>query len=232
MFESRRKANAKRKNAMIVVLISGFLGVLIVFLSMAVHSSFLVIVAFALFVVSGVGAVSGSGTWGIGAKGEETVERHLERLGGSYRVIHDVVLPNMRGNIDHVVLGANGVFAIETKNHNGFITCSGDSWEQRKVGRGGTPYYGRIGCPSKQVKMYAVLLRDFVRDRLGMNLYVNCAVVFTNRSAVLRIDNPTVAVLRPENLCQFIRTHHPKVSFSDEELGELERIIEVYSRFH
>jgi hypothetical protein len=232
MFESRRKANAEQKYALIAIVISGLLGILMVLFGMITSSPIPFMVALAFFVISGIAAVSVSGTWGIGAEGEETVEKYLGLLGDSYRVIHDVVLPDIRGNLDHVVLGANGVFAIETKNHNGFITCSGDSWEQRKVGQRGTPYYGKIGCPSRQVKRYAITLRNLIRDKLGINLYVNCAVVFTNKDAVLRIDNPTVAILRPENLCQFIKTNHSEVILRDEELLELEAIIQPYSRFH
>lgn len=55
-----------------------------------------------------------------GASGEELVGGVLEELPGPHwRVLHDVVLG--RGNVDHVVIGPPGVFAVETKSHPGPI---------------------------------------------------------------------------------------------------------------
>jgi hypothetical protein len=50
----------------------------------------------------------------LGAKGEQIVGRELDRLiGQGYRVFHD--MPFLDWNIDHVVVGPRGVFAVETK---------------------------------------------------------------------------------------------------------------------
>jgi hypothetical protein len=50
----------------------------------------------------------------LGAKGEQVVGRELDRLmAKGYEVFHDV--PCERWNIDHVVVGPRGVFAVETK---------------------------------------------------------------------------------------------------------------------
>ena len=202
--------------------------------SLAMTTTFLLFyyVALMLFIVAVLVFFSGGGTWSAGAEGEEAVAKHLSFLGDAYRVIHDVVLPNMRGNVDHVVLGPNGVFVIETKNNNGFISCNEDSWLQHKVGQFGTPYLGKIGCPSKQAKRYAIFLRDYIRDRLAINIYVNCIVVFTNQEAVLRIDNPTVFVLRPNELCEFIKKHDSNVILGKNELEKLEAAILPYSRYY
>ncbi|MEM4704061.1 MAG: nuclease-related domain-containing protein [Candidatus Bathyarchaeia archaeon] len=155
MFESRRKANAMRRNAQIIAMTFAITALLLFFVAMTTTFLLFYYVALMLFVIAVLAFLSGGGTWSVGAEGEETVAKHLSLLGDPYQVIHDVVLPNMRGNIDHIVLGPNGVFVIETKNNNGFITCNGDSWLQRKVGQQGTPYFGKIGCPSKQAKRYA-----------------------------------------------------------------------------
>jgi len=50
----------------------------------------------------------------LGAKGEQVVGRELDRLiAQGYRVFHD--MPFTDWNIDHVVVGPRGVFAVETK---------------------------------------------------------------------------------------------------------------------
>ena len=61
------------------------------------------------------------GRWLRGAEGEEAVGAILESLTAEgWQVIHDVTFG--RGNIDHVVVGPGGVFAVETKSHGGRIS--------------------------------------------------------------------------------------------------------------
>jgi hypothetical protein len=61
------------------------------------------------------------GRWLRGAEGEEAVGGILDRLtADGWHVIHDVTFG--RGNIDHVVVGPGGVFAVETKSHAGRIS--------------------------------------------------------------------------------------------------------------
>jgi Nuclease-related domain len=53
-----------------------------------------------------------------GARAEEHVGGLLEQLsGGDWQVLHDASLGH--GNIDHILIGAGGVFTVETKSHPG-----------------------------------------------------------------------------------------------------------------
>jgi len=59
--------------------------------------------------------------WLRGARGEEAVAQvlaHLEQVG--YQALHDIETGH--GNIDHVVVGPTGVFAIETKHLSGRLS--------------------------------------------------------------------------------------------------------------
>ena len=72
-------------------------------------------------------------SWAHGAAGEDRVARRLERdLGDRAIVLNDRRLTNSRANIDHLVVGPAGVFAIDTKRYSGRV-------EQRRVG----PLFGR-----------------------------------------------------------------------------------------
>jgi len=51
-----------------------------------------------------------------GLGGEKTVIKALSKLGDEYALLNDLMLRDRSGNVDHVVLGPNGVFVIETKN--------------------------------------------------------------------------------------------------------------------
>jgi len=223
MFQSRKKANEYRDLCLLSVLPA----VLFLLLGIFTASAIVIFIGLLLFIIP-ASLYGNYETWSLGAEGEEKVAENLNLLDDRYRVIHDVMLPKMYGNIDHIVLGPNGVFVIETKNHKGFIVCDGDSWNQHKVGRRGTPYLGNIGSPSRQVKRMAIFLRDFIRDHCEMNLYVNGIVVFTNENAKLRINNPTVAVLRPQEISDFIQSFDSK-TFAHPKLEELEAALRLYS---
>jgi hypothetical protein len=61
--------------------------------------------------------------WDRGAEGEEHVGKLLDGLvDHGWRPLHDVSLG--RGNIDHILIGPGGLFAIETKSHPGRINVA------------------------------------------------------------------------------------------------------------
>jgi hypothetical protein len=57
--------------------------------------------------------------WYQGALGEIEVARSLSRLGPEWTVLHAVPVGAGEADIDHVVIGPNGVFTLNTKNHAG-----------------------------------------------------------------------------------------------------------------
>jgi hypothetical protein len=68
----------------------------------------------------GVSPLSEQGrAWYHGALGEIAVGRMLSKLGSSWVVLHAVPLGRRGSDIDHLVVGASGVFTVNTKNHSG-----------------------------------------------------------------------------------------------------------------
>lgn len=60
-------------------------------------------------------------SWLQGARGEESVGAVLDGLrADGWRTIHDVTA-SMRGNVDHILVGPGGVFAVETKSRRGRV---------------------------------------------------------------------------------------------------------------
>lgn len=55
--------------------------------------------------------------WRVGAKGEASVGRRLDRLRLPWRVLHSVPVGERGSDIDHLVIGPGGVFTINTKRH-------------------------------------------------------------------------------------------------------------------
>jgi len=62
--------------------------------------------------------------WAGGALGERWTGKQLRRLPREWVVLHDRWLG--RSNLDHLVIGPGGVFALDSKNWPGRVTVSGD----------------------------------------------------------------------------------------------------------
>jgi hypothetical protein len=72
--------------------------------------------------------------WARGAAGERHVARLLEPLVEyGWGVHHDLRVPGSKANIDHVVVGPPGIFAIDAKNYRGRLRLSRDGllWHGR-----------------------------------------------------------------------------------------------------
>jgi hypothetical protein len=61
-------------------------------------------------------------SWRRGAEGEERVAAQLAALGDEWAVIHDLTIGRKGANLDHLVIGPAGVFALNTKNLTGKLT--------------------------------------------------------------------------------------------------------------
>lgn len=137
-----------------------------------------------------------------GIEGERRVTQLLSSgLSDKYYLINDVLYTNDRGNkenIDHIVLGPNGIFAIETKDYRGKITCKGSYWS--------VPFpFGR--SPSSQAKGNAFWVKKAI-DACGvsgvLNVWVEPIVVFSNPGVELTTIDPEVEVVKLSELAESI----------------------------
>lgn len=163
-----------------------------------------------------------------GSEAEKLVSLRLQELDNRYYLLNDVKLPNIHGNIDHIVLGPNGIFVIETKNLEGEIRCDGDSWYQYKPEWKKAEEY-EIRSPSKQVKGNALKLKQFIDSKKIFNtkrrLWIEGIVVFTNKNTKLSLNAPTVPVLKIEELCSWIKHKQSDISFFSKELEAIGKAI-------
>ena len=173
-------------------------------------------------------------TWASGVIGETTIIEELMNLDDTYHLINSVIIPPNRGDADHIIIGRNGIFVIESKNYGGKITCNGDEWSRRKKSRKGNVYEMRIGSPSKQVKRNATTLKSLILEHKGEifknvpRIWVNGILVFTNKNADIHINNPTVNILMVDELCDFIR-HQNNLKLSEGEVKKISKMIMKYS---
>lgn len=150
-----------------------------------------------------------------GLQGERAVATELSELDDSYGLINDVKFRNTFGNIDHIVLGPNGVFVIETKNWHGAVTCNGDSWAAQNR---------EIRSPSRAIKINALKIKQIVERLNSSNrpqVWIEGIVVMTDPNVQLERRNPAVPVLKIGELCTYIRGKKAIAPFSPQELEQI-----------
>jgi hypothetical protein len=148
-----------------------------------------------------------------GLSGERQVAKLLEsKLSDEYYLLNDLYLRDGDGDIDHVVLGPNGIFVLETKNWKGTVNCNGDEWQ--RVGK-----RNFSASPSRQVKRNALRVKQIIENSgvIHSGVWVEGIVVLTNNHATLRINGATVPVLKLAHLPDYL-TGHRNGSFSRQQL--------------
>lgn len=162
-----------------------------------------------------------------GMVGERLVSKVLKELDDSYYLLEDVILPSREGNIDHVLVGANGIFVIEVKNYSGRLSVHGDKWYHTRISGAGKK---EIRSISIQVKKNAANLNKILTDTLDARfknrLFVEPLIVFSNEKMKLEAKEPTVVAVRPNKLIDTVRTHQVNHHYSSKEVATIARTIQ------
>jgi len=115
-----------------------------------------------------------------GAKGEEVAARELSLLPQGYTVFHGLDIRKRPGlasagsDLDHVVVGPTGIFAVETKNWSDSIT----------IENGELLYDGITPTrpPLEQVKNEAQSLRAYLKSKTDLNLEIQPVLCFASNN--------------------------------------------------
>jgi len=184
-----------------------------------------------LFLLLAVMTIRFNGEFAVVRKGfigEQDVNDYLCKLPEGYIVINDVVIPNGENHtaqIDHIVIGENGIFCIETKNWKGEIHGNDEvrEWQQFKRSSRGRVFAKSYYSPVKQCTNHAMALKNII-NTLGIRVYVQPVVVFTDSSVRLRVTS-SVPVLKLNELLHFITTYSSWRRFPEEERARIRAVI-------
>ena len=123
----------------------------------------------------------------IGLKGEKALRDHLrEILTDEHTVLYNV--PAEKGDIDCIIIGPDGLYAIEAKNHKGVITYADSSWKQVKRSRNGSFHTESLKNPSFQLIGNIKWLKGYLA-RYNIKAWINGLIVFTNPDAIISTDS-------------------------------------------
>lgn len=175
-----------------------------------------------------------------GQPGEERVSQLLaDSLPDNYAILNSPRLYYHGGtfDIDHVIIGPNGIFVIETKNMQGYITggIMGNWLQERKRYSGAKNV--KIGNPANQVNQYGKVVKSHLGSKYAhetavkINIKVYPIVVFVHDDADISSMDFTkpgfvgsVRVLTIENLVDFILTREG-ANYNQEEIDKFAELL-------
>lgn len=170
-----------------------------------------------------------------GITGEKAAKQLVRCLSDDYRIITNarITYNGKTSETDMIVVGTNGVFIIEVKNHNQKITGNAQShnWTQFKTGRGGGKYSKQFYNPIKQVSTHIYRLANILR-KSGFNIWVQGIVYFSNPTAQVSVENmpediPIITANRGglKKLAEYITAFNSGKTLSAKDINEMVKII-------
>jgi len=228
-----RTATVKRRKILVSIAFP-FLIVLL-FLNLSLFLAGVILAAIAYFAI-GQHSVDPAKVSGV--EGEYRVFTLLRQLSDAYTVFNQVLVPDSNSltgarEIDYMVCGPNGIFAIEVKNNNGTIRGkeSDLQWVVVKVGHGGSEYNTAMRNPVRQLKAQIHSLREYFDSR-GVRVWINGVVVFTNTDCRLQTGESKIPIIYASNLVQFITGFVPARPIRNvvQATGAISGLVHSYSR--
>lgn len=172
-----------------------------------------------------------------GLRGQDRIPDILTNLGDDYYLLNNLKLPGRADDVDHLVIGPNGIFALEAKNHRGHIFWRSGQWYQEKVSRRGRLQPEEpIRDPTQQLKRNVDYLRSCINQtNPGLSrrtrLWIEGAAVFTHPA--VHVDLPQSVrktlpfpVFDARELPALILNHVPRHSYSK---GDVRRIVSMFA---
>jgi hypothetical protein len=158
-----------------------------------------------------------------GDEGEKKTAHQLRFLGREYRVLNGRFVRGSSGaqEFDHIVVGPNGVFHIDSKHWSGEIRFTKQGIERSKDGGGSDP--------TAQLYRHEYVLKELLRAH-HLTADVVGIICFTHENCTLIGRSPAFETLKPDRLLHFIKTYRPKKSLSVQQVQTIAGLIEENSR--
>jgi hypothetical protein len=124
-----------------------------------------------------------------GRRGEERLVAFLrEELDGRWALFRNVVLPGDKSDIDAVLVGPHGLYALEVKAYSGYHRNQGKRWRKRFMGVWRTIDRN----PTRQALRNAQRLHDYLEEQ-GVDVWVEPRVVWAGSGKVW-LERPAARV--------------------------------------
>jgi hypothetical protein len=144
-------------------------------------------------------------------------------LESGYRVLHgrNVRSRGATEDIDHLIIGPNGIFHIETKNWHGSIRFTEQGIERSQ------PEHHED--PAAQLTRQAFILKELLRAN-KLESDVTGILNFADSQCELIGSSPLFTTVRLEQLAATITKHRVENSLSTEEIQTIVKLLEDHSK--
>jgi hypothetical protein len=160
-----------------------------------------------------------------GRDGEREVGMNLELLREQgLKIFHDIQGKNF--NLDHVLVGAQGIFVIETKTYS--KPLKGECkvvYDGNKLSYNGTFESDK---PLIQAKAGSQWLKNQLKDSTGRDFDVHPVVVFPGWFTESKVPLKDIWILNPKGLDKFMK--NAKLQISLEDVALITNRMEIYIR--
>lgn len=141
-----------------------------------------------------------------GIKGEDFFHACLSAIISKSDSVLYRGVPTDYGDIDYLLVGTNGIYAFEIKNHSGYINYNENGWKKVKISGGGLAYTGGIGNPSGQLGRNIMWLKNYLKSQGIENIWIKGIVVFTHPRARLSVKGlKNIMAITPEGIPDALR---------------------------
>ncbi len=169
-----------------------------------------------------------------GVIGEDKTIELARALPDSFFALNNVVVEydGKYSELDLVIVGRNGVFVIETKNHTGTIIgdVSDKNIKQYKGGQSGGNYAKELYNPVKQVSTQVFRLSRYLQSK-GVSCWTQGIVLFTNPDANVYIsgssDIPVFAISSSgaKKLTRYIESYPGKIRLNIKDIDKITTLL-------
>lgn len=158
-----------------------------------------------------------------GKEGENTVKHELAFLNkNDYFVYNDI---NLYSNgktqqIDHLVIGRNGIFSIETKNLGGNISIDprGVWWQSKR-----SDTTCRIENPTGQALRHETIIREIINDKYNIT---NLIVMANKKVTIQGVDRNPVKIIMSDLLLSYIKDCKSTIPLDKQGIENVRYLIE------
>ncbi|MEX2461011.1 MAG: VTT domain-containing protein [Paenibacillaceae bacterium] len=155
--------------------------------------------------------------------GEKNTALMLKELGSDFRVLHgrSVRSRGAAEDIDHLIIGSNGIFHIETKNWHGAIHFTDHGIERSQ------PEHHED--PNAQLERQAFILKELVRAN-KLEADVTGILNFADPQCDLKGGSSTFTTVKLDQLVAAITKYKPVNRLNAEEMRAVAKVLEEHSK--
>ena len=160
-----------------------------------------------------------------GQEGEDEVVKVLENtLDDNYTYIRNCIIPNTRiGDIDGLLIGPKGVFAIEVKNYTGVFRISGGDMYRKLKGDIYKLYYRN---PFRQVTQQKNYLEKYLKEK-GVPVVAQPIVVLVGGSISAIIGETKVFICEDTKLTNVLFKMRPNSEWNPQLANQIIKALNI-----